>query len=130
GKKTASAVIQWKPMELVSFIGRISKLVPGAVVDWSGKVVVDIRAEANRRVARVVTNRADALRVDIWAPQGRFTPTQGERLGVRQEIRHPGSSGAEVTFWFRSMDQIDLTLLSEVLQASTHTSRQTRAGMS
>jgi excinuclease ABC subunit A len=126
GKKTASAAIQWKPMELLSFIGRVSKIVPGVQVDWSGKVVVDIRGENRRRIARIITNRADALRVDVWTPPGRFTPTQVEGLGLRQEIARRGSSGADLTFWFRSIDQVDTAVLSDAL----HAAAQTEAGVS
>jgi len=106
----------------LSFIGRVSKIVPGVRVDWSGKVVVDIRGEGNRRVARVITNDADALRVDIWTPPGCFTPTQIERLGLRQELSRSGSSGAGLTFWFTGMDQLDSTLLTRVLDVAASAS--------
>ena len=118
GKKAATAAIEWKPMELVSLIGRMSKAVSGIRVDWSGKVVVDLRGEANRRIARIVTNRPDGLRVDVWAPRGAFTPTQVEGLGIRQALSHEGSSGAGVTFWLTRADQVDSAILLRVLRAA------------
>ena len=110
--------IEWKSVDLVAFIGRVSKLMPAARVDWSGKVVVDIRSSEGGRIARVITNHADSLRVDVWTAPGEFTPTQIERLGIRQEIHRAGSSGAGISFWFQRMDHVDTTLLSKVLHSA------------
>jgi excinuclease ABC subunit A len=114
---------QWKSVDLVSFIGRVSKSLPGAKVDWSGKVLVDIRSSGGGRVARVITNLPDALRVDVWTPPGHFTPTQIERLGTRQELNRTGSSGAGLSFWFQRMEQIETDLLTTVLRACSNESR-------
>lgn len=110
--------VEWKSVDLVAFIGRVNKLMPAARVDWSGKVVVDIRGSEGGRIARVITNHADALRVDVWTPPGQFTPTQIERLGIRQELHRAGSSGAGISFWFQRMDHVDAALLASVLRSA------------
>src|SRR5262249_8007056 len=39
---------QWKPADLVAFIGRLNKLVPGAVIDYSRQVFIEVRNPAGR----------------------------------------------------------------------------------
>jgi hypothetical protein len=108
----------WRALDLLGFIGRVNKLVPDAIIDWTNKVIVDLRSAGDRRICRIITNKADALRVDLHVSLGSFTPTQVENLGARQEFARTCSSGAELAFWFQSMDQIDANVLSRVILAA------------
>ncbi len=109
----------WKPVELVTFIGRASKAVPRLKVNWdAGKVFVELATEDNKRIGRIITHQGEALRVDLQVPRGRFTPTQVEHLGMQQEFGRLGSNRAELTFWFQTNDQVHGGQLAEVLQAA------------
>lgn len=110
--------IQWKPMELLAIIGRITKTLPKIKVDWSGKVLVDLRMDDGRRVARIVTHRPDGLRVEIFVPPGRFTPTQIEKLGMSQTLGRKDTGGPELGFMCQSLSQIDMKVLNEALLAT------------
>ena len=107
----------WKPADLAALVGLVTKIMPGVVVDWSGKVFVEFSLNGSR-VGKVITHQGDALRVDLHPPVGRFTPTQVEKLGFKQELNRAGSSGATVTFWFRSISEIDAKQFTAVLKES------------
>jgi len=109
---------QWKPVELMAFIGRASKAVPRVKIDWSGKVFVELLTESGRRIGKIITHQGESIRVDVNVPRGKLTPTQVEHLGIRQQFARPGSSGAELSFWFRSNDQVHGEQLVKVLQAA------------
>lgn len=109
---------QWKPVELMTFIGRATKAVPRVKIDWSGKVFVELLTEAGRRIGKIITHQGDSIRVDVNVPKGEITPTQVENLGMRQQFGRPGSSGAELSFWFRSNDQVHGQQLAKVLQSA------------
>jgi hypothetical protein len=109
---------QWKPVELMAFIGRASKAVPRVKIDWSGKVFVELLTESGRRIGKIITHQGESIRVDVNVPRGKLTPTQVEHLGMRQQFARPGSSGAELSFWFRSNDQVHGEQLSKVLQTA------------
>jgi hypothetical protein len=69
-------------------------------------------------MGKIITNKGGALRVDLHVPRGRFTPTQVEHLGRQQEFARPGSSGAELTFWFQELHEIHGQQLGRALQAA------------
>jgi excinuclease ABC subunit A len=107
----------WKPMTLTAFLGLVNKSLPNVKVLWDRKVFVELVTPDGRRVGKIITSRGDALRVDLHVPRGRFTPTQVEHLGSRQEFARPGASGAELTFWFQGLDEIHTEVLKNVLQS-------------
>ncbi len=109
---------QWKPVELMAFIGRASKAVPRVKIDWSGKVFVELLTESGRRIGKIITHQGESIRVDVNVPRGKLTPTQVEHLGMRQQFARPGSSGAELSFWFRTNDQVHGEQLAKVLQTA------------
>ncbi len=113
----------WKPVELARFIGRVSKIVPQLKIDWTGKVFVELLIADDRRIGKIITHQGEALRVDLNLPRGRFTPTQIEHLGLRQQFARPGSSGAELSFWFQSNDDVHGEQLKNVLQAAANAPR-------
>ena len=85
---------------------------------WDRKVFVELVDAGGRRVGKVVTNNGYALRVDLHMPRGRLTPTQVEHLGSKQEFARPGASGAELTFWFQSIDELHGEQLKLALQSA------------
>jgi excinuclease ABC subunit A len=115
---------RWKPMTLTAFLGLVNRAAPTVKALWDRKVFVELVTPDDRRVGKVITNHGDALRVDLHVPRGRFTPTQVEHLGGRQEFARPGSSGAELTFWFQSLDEVHTEELRSVLQAAAEPGEQ------
>jgi excinuclease ABC subunit A len=115
----------WKAMTLTTLLGLINKAVPGVKVQWDRKVFVDLELPDGRRLGKVITNKGDSLRVDLHVPRGRFTPTQVEHLGTRQEFARPGTSGAELTFWFRSLDELQTDVLKRAVQAAAENREET-----
>ncbi len=109
---------QWKPMTLTLFVGQVCKILPKAVVLWDRKVFVEVTTPEGRRVGKIITHRSDSLRVDLHVPRGRFTPTQVEHLGYQQEFGRAGTSGAELSFWFRGVEEIRGEELKAVLLAA------------
>jgi excinuclease ABC subunit A len=107
---------RWKPMDLLAFVGAVKKVLPKAVLDWSGQVFVKVEREDGRRIAKIVTHQGEALRVDVTVAPGTFTPTQVEGLGTRQELARKGSSDSGLSFWFTKMSEVDSGLLRTVLQ--------------
>jgi excinuclease ABC subunit A len=108
----------WKPMTLMTFLGLVAKAAPGVKVLWDRKAFIEWVTGGGRRVGKIITNKRFALQVDLHVPRGLFTPTQVEHLGSRQEFARPGSSGAELTFWFQSLDEIHGEQLKLVVQAA------------
>jgi excinuclease ABC subunit A len=108
----------WKPMALATFLGMVRKATPEVEALWDRKAFVELTARNGRRMGKIITNKGGALRVDLHVPRGRFTPTQVEHLGRQQEFARPGSSGAELTFWFQELHEIHGRQLGCVLQAA------------
>ncbi|MFQ5430656.1 MAG: excinuclease ABC subunit A, partial [Phycisphaerae bacterium] len=108
----------WQPMTLTLFLGQVNKILPAVQTRWNRKVFVEMVAPGGGRVGKIITNHAEALRVDLHVPRGRFTPTEVEGLGSRQEFARAGTSGAELTFWFRSVDEVRRDELKAVLEAA------------
>jgi len=119
----AKAIKQWKPLALTMFLGKVTKAAPGVVFSWNRKVIVDMAAPGGDRVGKIITNKPEALRIDLHVPRGRFTPTQVEGLGSEQEFARPGTSGAELTFWFRTIEELHSGQLKAVVQAAYEQAR-------
>jgi len=110
---------RWKPISLTMFLGRVNAALSSSKVEWGRKAFVEILSSRGQRLARVITNHGDALRVDVHVPRGRFTPTQVEHLGHRQEFGRAGAGEAELTFWFRSPEEVRKEELKAVLSAAS-----------
>ncbi len=109
---------KWKPMALTLFLGQVNKILPRAKTLWDRKVFVEIVGPGGGRIGKVITHQAEALRVDLHVPKGRFTPTQVEGLGFQQEFQRAGASGAELTFWFRTIEEVSIPQLKAVIEAA------------
>jgi len=109
---------RWRPVELIKLLGRIGKIAPMVRPLWDRKVFVELVEQNGRRVGKIITSKGEALRVDLHVPPGRFTPTQVEHLGIGQAFAHPGTSGAELTFWFQDLDQVHDGVLRDVVAAA------------
>ena len=79
----------WKPMTLTALLGLITRPSPTSRCNGIATVFVDLEMSDGRRLGKIITNRGDSLRVDLHVPRGRFTPTQVEHLGARQEFARP-----------------------------------------
>ncbi|HWL95523.1 MAG TPA: excinuclease ABC subunit UvrA [Phycisphaerae bacterium] len=108
----------WKPMTLTLIVGQMSKILPKAKVFWDRKVFVELTAPDGRRIGKIITHQADAMRIDLHIPRGRFTPTQVEGLGFKQEFGRTGASGAEISFWCRTIEEIRVVELKALLEAA------------
>ena len=107
---------RWRPVDLLAFVGAVKKVLPMAVLDWSGQVFVKVEREDGRRIAKIITHQGEALRVDVTVAPGMFTPTQVEGLGTRQELSRKASSDSGLSFWFNKMSEVDSSLLRTVFQ--------------
>jgi hypothetical protein len=106
--------IKWKPAVLPAVIGLFRKLQPDLEPDYSAKVLVTLYVPGEERyAARIITNMAAGLRVELRAPPGEVTPVQCDRLGFDVEIRRRGR-GEYIVFWTRSLDGIDARQLADV----------------
>jgi len=112
----------WKPLTLAGFLGLVSRIAPGVRPVWGRKVFVELVDAAGRRVGKIITNQGAELRVDLHIPRGALTPTRVEGLGSRQQFARPGSSGAELTFWFTRLEELDQQQLRLAVEAAASSS--------
>ncbi len=112
----------WSPTTLLEVIGRMQKLNPELHIDWTGKVTIGLCIGGpSKRIGRVVTNRSEGLRVDVYVPPGSFTPTQIEHLGNHPTI-DPREGVDLIQFWIQKLDQLDTEALRAVLEAAAQSS--------
>jgi len=111
-------VRQWKPTTLLELLGRMSKCLPGLKMDWSKKVTIGLSDFRGRRIGTIVTNHGDSLLVQFYVAPGRFTPTQIEGLGIRQDL-HSDERVSTVEFTLRNLSEVDTTTLATVLKAAS-----------
>ncbi|MFQ5414022.1 MAG: excinuclease ABC subunit A, partial [Phycisphaerae bacterium] len=99
--------VAWGPVVLTALIGRIRKMQADVVLDFHARtgIGLDVPGES-QSAGKIVTNLADALRVELRAPKGMFTPTQIERLGMDPEIKRQARYD-RVTFRVRSLADND-----------------------
>lgn len=67
--------------------------------------------------ARLITNHAHAMRVQIRAPRGLFTPAMIEKIGLTPDIREQGDEH-EIIFWLQRMEQIDPAQFERLVRES------------
>jgi len=74
--------------------------------------------------ARLITNHAHAMRIEVYCGRGEFTPTMVEKLGFNVKIRQHKNGTDEVQFWLYSMSQLDTeqfdTLIRESIVQLSH----------
>ncbi|MFO0974435.1 MAG: hypothetical protein U1A27_13490 [Phycisphaerae bacterium] len=105
---------QWQPMTLVELLGRLTRGVPGATVDWSRKSTVLVLTRDGRVLARVASTLRPGLRVSVPVPVGRFTPTAVEGLGLQPRVV-TANNRAQVEFWLSSPNQLAAAALARLL---------------
>jgi len=109
----------WTGSLIVQMIGLFKKWAPQIQEDWSRKVMVTLsHPQVKGTWARLVTNHAEAMRVEILAARGQFTPAMIERIGQNPEIRNSATEPSRVTFWVQSMEQCDLVQLEMLVKGS------------
>ncbi len=108
----------WRGTLIVEMLGRMKKLVPSLSEDWSRKVMVVIEhPQIKGGWARLITNHAHAMRVQIRAPRGLFTPAMIEKIGLTPDIREQGDEH-EIIFWLQRMEQIDPAQFERLVRES------------
>jgi len=115
----------WSGSLIVQLIGRIKKINPKVREDWSRKVMVVLtHPDVDGIWARLITNHAHAMRIEVYCGRGEFTPTMVEKLGFNVKIRQHKNGTDEVQFWLYSMSQLDTeqfdTLIRESIVQLSH----------
>ena len=68
--------------------------------------------------ARLITNHAHALRVEVHCPRGAFTPTMIERVGIDPKIRHMHARHDQVQFWVSRLDDCNPEALRNLIKGA------------
>ncbi|MBI4719106.1 MAG: excinuclease ABC subunit UvrA [Planctomycetes bacterium] len=105
---------QWRPDLLLALVGRFKAMQPDVQVNWTGKTAGQLLVPGEPAcAAKIVTNAARGLRVDLRAPRSALTPVEVERLGEEPEIRR-GGEWDWILFWVKSLERCDARQLREV----------------
>ena len=104
----------WKPDLILSLLAKINAFERDLKVDWNQEsaVLIMVPGEA-KRFAKIVTNQAKGVRIEIKSQQGAITPAMMDRLGTHGEIR-TRPDGDWVLFWLRTMDDVDFKQCQDV----------------
>jgi len=109
----------WTGALIVELLGRIKKAAPEIIEDWTRKVMVVLNHPRVPGVwGRLVTNHADALRVEIRCGRGQFTPAMVERLGIDVDIRQLRANEDQVRFWLQKIEQCDPAQLERLVRGA------------
>ena len=108
--------IAWRPATLTALIGRFKKMQSRLELSFETRTAVTLNVPGEDQPAgKIVTNLARAIRVELRAPAGEFTPTQIERLGRDPEIkRHERYD--RLVFWIHTATDGDARQLRDVWQ--------------
>jgi hypothetical protein len=68
--------------------------------------------------ARLVTNHAEAMRVEVRCGRGQFTPAMVDRLGIDVDIRQIRPREDQVRFWLQKIEQCDAAQLERLIRGS------------
>jgi excinuclease ABC subunit A len=107
-------VARWKPDLLLMLVGQFQKLQPDLEFDWCTKTAVLLRQPGNgAHLGKIVTNMGRGLRVELRAPQNRFTPAMIEGLGDEAMIKRDETNDWLI-FWIPSQSKLKASRLREV----------------
>jgi len=109
----------WRGTLIVELLGRFKKVEPVIVEDWSRKVLVVMEHPRVKGVwGRVVTNHAQAVRIEVRIGRGQFTPAMVDRLGLDVVIRHLRPDEDQVQFWLQRIEQCDAEQFRRLVRGS------------
>ena len=109
----------WTGTLIVELLGRIKKFAPDVKEDWTRKVMVVLEHPRIQGVwGRLVTNHADAMRVEFRCGRGQFTPAMVERLGIDPDIRQIRANEDQVRFWLQKITQCDPVQFERLIRGS------------
>ncbi len=108
----------WRGSLIVEMLGRFKKIAPEIREDWTRKVMVVLEHPRVPGVwARLITNHANAMRIEVHCALGRFTPALIEKLGLDPVIRHLRHCD-QVQFWLQKSQQCDQEQLEHLVRES------------
>ena len=109
----------WKGSLIVELLGRFKKIDPAIAEDWTRKVMVVLSHPNVPGVwARLITNQAYGVRVEVQCGRGQFTPALVERLGLDVHIRHMRGHVDQVQFWVQKIAQCDAVQFERLVRES------------
>ena len=109
----------WTGSLIVELLGRFKKADRAIEEDWSRKVMVVLNHPKVEGVwARLVTNHAEAMRVEVRCGRGQFTPAMVDRLGIDVDIRQIRPREDQVRFWLQKIEQCDAAQLERLIRGS------------
>ena len=89
---------RWSPAALAALCGLLTKHVPQIRLDWSHKTGATMRAGNGQRLGRIITNKADAIEVWLFAPAGSFATGDVEQIGAGGWIEKDTDRAVEIRF--------------------------------
>ncbi|MHC4799413.1 MAG: excinuclease ABC subunit UvrA, partial [Planctomycetota bacterium] len=111
--------IRWRGSLIVELLGRMKKIDPAIHEDWTRKVMVVLHHPRVPGVwGRLITNHANAIRVEIRCGMGQFTPALVEGLGIDVNLRHMKNNQDQVQFWIQKMSQCNMEQLQNLIKGS------------
>ncbi len=111
-------VAKWKPALLLAVVGRFKSIEPRLKLDWANKTAVMLRDSIRSETrGKIVTNMGRGLRVELRVPRNVFTPAMVEGLGEDVDIKR-NADRDWISFWVRSLEQMDSARLREVWRRS------------
>jgi excinuclease ABC subunit A len=111
------AKIQWESTTLMLLIGRLTKFAPNLKTNWQGRASISLRINS-KRIGKIVTNRPDALRVEVDMTGPLPTPAQYSKLGHKSEIKMYDTKSVLI-FWMKNMKEVDDNQLRELITPLT-----------
>ncbi|MCO6439140.1 MAG: ATP-binding cassette domain-containing protein [Phycisphaerae bacterium] len=110
---------KWPPSLLMALVGCFKALERTLVFDWNSKVSGSFALpNESKPIGKLVTNMARGIRVELRAPAKVLTPVRIMSLGEDAEVKRSPDYD-RVTFWVRSLNQIDTKQLLDVWRVCT-----------
>jgi excinuclease ABC subunit A len=107
---------RWKPVALLELLGLINKGLPEAQVNWSNKTSVMVHLPGVRqRVARISTQSAAGMKLELRVPRHSLTPAMYDGLG-REPMLESRTDYDMILSQVRTIGEIDAAQLAAVLR--------------
>jgi len=109
----------WTGSLIVELVGRLKRIDARISPEWNRKVMVVVNhPEIAGTWIRLITNHADAMRIEVRVGRGRITPLMVDRVGLDVEIRPLRQGEDQVRFWLQGMNQCDGKQLDRLVRES------------
>ncbi len=77
---------KWSATVLLGLCGLLTKHVPGINFEWTHKTGATLRSQTGQRLARIITNKPEAIELWLFAPAGTFNKDDVHPIGAGGRI--------------------------------------------